>query len=194
MKGDGIHKEYHGGFNSASSSGTGEGNKGKVKIVKVDAIDPNIKLPQAKFEIRVKDTNELIETMITGDNGEAISKKTLDPTKKYVLKEVSTPPGYQVESTSENLEFKPDLNKLTTVDVKNKRILTSVSGEKTWVNDDGYNVRPAQVTIQLVADGKDVEGKSLTVKPDQNGHWKYEFKDLPKFRTDKRDEKEMIFL
>ena len=101
LKGDGIHKEYHGGFNSASSSGTGEGNKGKVKIVKVDAIDPNIKLPQAKFEIRVKDTDELIETMVTGDNGEAISKTTLNPIKKYVLKEISTPPGYQVESTSE---------------------------------------------------------------------------------------------
>ena len=68
LKGDGFNKVYNGGFNSASSSGTGEGNKGKVKIVKVDAIDPNIKLPQAKFEIRVKDTNELIETMITGDN------------------------------------------------------------------------------------------------------------------------------
>ena len=187
LKGDGIHKEYHGGFNSASSSGTGEGNKGKVKIVKVDAIDPNIKLPQAKFEIRVKDTDELIETMVTGDNGEAISKTTLNPIKKYVLKEISTPPGYQVESTSENLEFKPDLNKLTTVAVKNKRILTNICGRKTWVNDDGYNVRPSQITIQLVADGKDVPGKTQIVKPDQNGDWKYEFKDLPKYRTDKRD-------
>ena len=187
LKGDGIHKEYHGGFNSASSSGTGEGNKGKVKIVKVDAIDPNIKLPQAKFEIRVKDTDELIETMVTGDNGEAISKTTLNPIKKYVLKEISTPPGYQVESTSENLEFTPDLNKLTTVAVKNKRILTNICGRKTWVNDDGYNVRPSQITIQLVADGKDVPGKTQIVKPDQNGDWKYEFKDLPKYRTDKRD-------
>ena len=187
LKGDGIHKEYHGGFNSASSSGTGEGNKGKVKIVKVDAIDPKIKLPQAKFEIRVKDTDELIETMVTGDNGEAISKTTLNPIKKYVLKEISTPPGYQVESTSENLEFTPDLNKLTTVAVKNKRILTNICGRKTWVNDDGYNVRPSQITIQLVADGKDVPGKTQIVKPDQNGDWKYEFKDLPKYRTDKRD-------
>ena len=175
-------------YQSASSGGTGEGNKGKVKIVKVDAVNPNIKLPQAKFEIRVKDTNELVETMITGANGEAISTKTLDPTKKYILKEISTPPGYEVESTSQNLEFTPNANKLTGIDIKNKRILTSVSGEKTWVNDEGYNVRPEQVTIQLVADGVDVQGKTLTVKPDQNGQWKYEFKDLPKYRTDKRDE------
>ncbi|MBF1294954.1 MAG: Cna B-type domain-containing protein, partial [Parvimonas sp.] len=174
-------------YKSASSGGTGEGNKGKVKIVKVDAINPNIKLPQAKFEIRVKDTDKLIETMVTGDNGEAISKTTLDPTKKYVLKEISTPPGYQVESTSENLEFTPDLNKLTTVAVKNKRILTDICGRKTWANDDGYNVRPSQITIQLVADGKDVPGKTQIVKPDQNGDWKYEFKNLPKYRTDKRD-------
>ncbi len=188
LKGDGVNKVYNGGFNSASSSGTGEGNKGKVKIVKVDAIDPNIKLPKAKFEIRVKGTNDLIETMVTGSNGEAISKKTLDPTKKYVLKEVSTPPGYEVESTSENLEFTPDLNKLTEVKVKNKRVLTNVSGEKTWVNDEGHNVRPQQITVQLLADGQEVQGKTQVVTPDNNGHWKYEFKNLPKYRTDKHDE------
>ncbi len=104
-------KEHIGKYESASSGGTGEGNKGKVRIIKVDSVDPNIKLPQAKFEIRIKDTNQLIETLVTGDNGEAISKETLNPLKKYILKEISTPPGYEVSATSENLEFVPDLNK-----------------------------------------------------------------------------------
>ncbi len=184
----GESKVYTSTYQSASSGGTGQGNKGKVKIIKTDAVDKNIKLPQAEFEIRIKDTDELIETMITGNNGEAISKKTLDPTKKYILKEVSTPPGYEVSSTSENLEFVPDLNKLTDVAVENKRILTNISGEKTWINDELYNVRPKEIVIQLVADGVEVPGKTLTVTPDQDGKWKYEFKDIPKFRTDKRDE------
>ena len=180
-------KEVTASYQSASSGGTGEGNNGKVKVVKKDSIDSSIKLPKAKFEIRVKGTNDLIETIVTGENGEAISQNTLDPTKKYILKEVSTPPGYEVDSTSENLEFTPDLNKLTDVEVKNKRILTNISGEKTWVNDEGHNVRPAQITVQLLADGKELAGKTQVVTPDNNGHWKYEFKNLPKYRTDKRD-------
>ncbi len=76
---------------------------------------------------------------------------------------------------------------MTDVKAENKRILTNVCGEKKWESDEGYNVRPASVEIQLLADGVEVPGKKIEVKPDAGGNWKYEFKDLPKFRTDGRD-------
>ena len=60
----------------------------------------------------------------------------------------------------------------------------NVPGEKTW-NDkeyleyDGYE-RPESITVNLLADGKKI--KSVEVKPDKDGNWTFEFKDLPKYK------------
>ena len=61
---------------------------------------------------------------------------------------------------------------------------TTVSGSKTW--DDNNNQdgkRPESITVNLM-DGKEVV-KSMVVTPDANGNWNYEFKDLPKYRAGK---------
>ena len=58
---------------------------------------------------------------------------------------------------------------------------TSVSGEKIW--EDGNNQdgkRPDSITVYLLADGKRVDGKSVTVTAKDK--WKYEFKNLPKYK------------
>ena len=59
-----------------------------------------------------------------------------------------------------------------------------MSGTKTW--DDNNNQdgkRPAQITVKLLADGIEVD-RSI-IKPDENGEWKYSFRDLPKYRGGK---------
>ena len=61
---------------------------------------------------------------------------------------------------------------------------TEVSGSKTW--DDANNQdgkRPASITIHLLANGKELEDKELTVTADDG--WKWEFKDLPKYENGK---------
>ncbi len=61
---------------------------------------------------------------------------------------------------------------------------TEVSGSKTW--DDANNQdgkRPASITIHLLANGKKLEDKELTVTADDG--WKWEFKDLPKYENGK---------
>ncbi len=53
---------------------------------------------------------------------------------------------------------------------------TAVSGEKTWVdNDDEAGARPDSITIQLLADGKVIETKTVTA----DDNWSWIFTDLP---------------
>ena len=55
-----------------------------------------------------------------------------------------------------------------------------ISGSKTWNdanNQDGK--RPDSITINLLADGKPVDSK--TVKAGSDGNWNYSFTDLPKY-------------
>ncbi|MBQ9333397.1 MAG: Cna B-type domain-containing protein [Lachnospiraceae bacterium] len=57
-----------------------------------------------------------------------------------------------------------------------------LSGKKTWndsSNRDG--VRPASITVNLLADGKVV--KSQNVSADENGKWEYTFTGLDKYRN-----------
>ena len=54
---------------------------------------------------------------------------------------------------------------------------TKISGEKKWEDNDNQDgKRPSSVTINLLANGKQVQSTEAT----QENDWKYEFKDLPK--------------
>ncbi len=72
--------------------------------------------------------------------------------------------------------------KTTTVAMKNTYNLetTTVAGSKTWTdnnNQDGK--RPASITIRLLADGTEVDRKSVTAT---NG-WQWSFTNLPKYEN-----------
>ena len=57
---------------------------------------------------------------------------------------------------------------------------TEVSGEKTWNDaDDQDGKRPDKITVNLLANGNPV--KSMEVKSDASGKWKYTFKDVAKY-------------
>ena len=56
--------------------------------------------------------------------------------------------------------------------------LTSVSGSKTWVDDDNQDgKRPASITVHLLADGTPVESVNVT----RAENWSWNFTDLPKY-------------
>ncbi len=58
---------------------------------------------------------------------------------------------------------------------------TAVAVKKVWEDDNNRdNVRPASVTIKLLADGADT-GKSVVL--DENNKWKAEFADLDKYKA-----------
>ena len=92
---------------------------------------------------------------------------------KYTVKEVNTPDGYVAEVNSE------DQGNLIITNT-HKVAKTSVSGQKTWSDHDNQDgVRPDEITVNLLADGKKVDSKTVTAKDG----WKYEFNDLDKFKA-----------
>ncbi len=70
-----------------------EKKKGNFKIIKIDSEDDNIKLSGVKFEVYNSEM-ELLETLETDENGEAISKDYPAFDEKYYIKEIFTKDGY----------------------------------------------------------------------------------------------------
>ena len=114
-----------------------------------------------------------------------LDEKSAGNTIEYTVKEVGEIDGkivfngaeYQVTCTGDATTGYTLTNSYTPE-------TTEVSGSKTW--DDANNQdgkRPASITIHLLANGKELEDKELTVTADDG--WKWEFKDLPKYENGK---------
>lgn len=94
-----------------------EKKKASIKIIKVDANDNTIRIPGAKFEI-YNENNELVETIITDENGEA-TLENLPINVKYTIKEVETAKDYILSDESVTIQLKE--NEIKTLTFKNKK-------------------------------------------------------------------------
>ena len=67
---------------------------------------------------------------------------------------------------------------LTTATIKNRLVdMTSVSGTKTWAdNDDQDGIRPDSITVKLMNGNAEVDSRTVT-----GPEWKYTFSNLPKY-------------
>ena len=93
----------------------------------------------------------------------------------YTVKEVGTVEGYKTTVNNANHGNVMITNSHTPEK-------TEVSGIKTWKDaNDQDGKRPASITVNLLADGNKVAEKTVTKDDD----WKYEFKDLPKYKNGK---------
>ena len=84
--------------------------------------------------------------------------------------------GFEVKNVYSKLEPTP-----TPTPTKSEEPAPTVdiSGNIEWCAEEGYTTaRPKQVTVTLLKDGEAVD--EVTVTPDEDGVWKYEFKGLPK--------------
>ena len=86
-------------------------------------------LPGAKFDVIDKD-GKVVETIVTDDKGEALSKRL---PVGYTLK-VEAPKGYELSSSSVSVDV--EANKVLTVDVVNKKIPEKVTGQFEIVKVD----------------------------------------------------------
>ena len=77
--------------------------------------------------------------------------------------------GYTSEKAANGVDF------VNTIDQE----LISISGEKTWVDPEGTTLVHPEITINLIKNGT----KASTIKL-ANGNTKYEFTELPKYKTD----------
>jgi uncharacterized surface anchored protein len=107
----------------------------------------------SKFDVIDKDGN-VVETIITDDKGEAVSKQL--PVGTYTLKEVEAPKGYELSSSLVHVDVAA--NNTVTIDVLNKKIVEKVTGQfeivKVDANDKTKVLSDAE--FEVYKDGKKV--------------------------------------
>ena len=104
-----------------------------------------------------------------------LAEKSNKKTVQYSVKEVGTVKGYTSSVNGKNGNF--------IVTNTHTPSTTTVSGTKTWKdNDDQDGKRPDSIKVNLLANGKVVQSK--TVKASDN--WKYSFTNLPEFENGKK--------
>jgi len=133
-----------------------EVKKGKIKVIKVDLDNNEIRIPNVEFEV-LDEANNVVDTLITNANGEAISKE-LPISQEYLLKETKTNEWYKlneeaqtvtlkngeiVEKVITNEKMKGQIKVIKT-DKDNNKIL--LEGVKFDVLDEQGNVVDSMVT------------------------------------------------
>lgn len=108
--------------------------KGKIQIVKISSKDSPIlgikqgeKLPNVKFEI-YNDKNELVDMLITDENGQALSKDL--EIGRYKIKEVSTLEYYLLNTNEFFANIKRN-NEIQTIKIENEPAIPKLDIEKT---------------------------------------------------------------
>ncbi|WP_249709100.1 SpaA isopeptide-forming pilin-related protein, partial [Bacillus cereus] len=134
---------------------------GQLKLLKKDSESGQLLLG-AKFDVIDKD-GKVVETIVTDDKGEALSKQL--PVGSYTLKEVEAPKGYELSSSSVSVDV--EANKVVTVDVVNKKIPEKVTGQFEIVKVDAEDKAKvlSDAEFEVYKDGKKVE----TLRTDKTG-------------------------
>ncbi|MFI8675158.1 MSCRAMM family protein [Bacillus thuringiensis] len=136
---------------------------GQFKLLKKDSESGQL-LPGAKFDVLDKD-GKVVETIVTDDKGEALSKQL--PVGSYTLKEVEAPKGYELSSSSVSVDVEVEANKVVTVDVVNKKISEKVTGQFEIVKVDAEDKTKvlSDAEFEVYKDGKKVD----TLRTDKTG-------------------------
>ena len=137
-------------------------------------------LANAVFSVIRKSTNGVVGTITTGPDGKGTIYGLLKD--DYIIRETSASSGYTL---AKDVTVSADSfdSKGATATITDKKAVTTVSGTKTWKdNDDQDGKRPDSIKVNLLANGKVVQSK--TVKASDN--WKYSFTNLPEFENGKK--------
>ena len=135
--------------------------EGQVRIIKIDKDNNKITIPGVEFEILDRDM-KLIETLVTDENGSALSKKLPVIGQKYYVREKSTHDIYVMSNELKMVELKGD--KITDIVFENEK----KKGTITVLKVDKLN---EDIKLQGVIFGIYNEDKELvdTIITDENG-------------------------
>ena len=160
------------------SGGEANGYNYTIKIHKESEDGQNLK--GAVFEVIRNSSHAKVGEITTDSNGNGSLGGLLKD--NYTIREKKAPEGYIPLDSDIHVtpaDFGADKAVLKTIkNKKNPKI--DICGEKTW--DDANNQdkkRPDKITVILLANGNPIQNPD--VKPDENGKWKYIFKNLPKY-------------
>lgn len=95
-----------------------EKKKGQVRVIKVDLDDNEVLLEGVTFEILDEDKN-VVDTVVTNQNGEATTKK-LPIDQKYTVVETETRKEYILTEETQTVELKQD--EITSITFENEKI------------------------------------------------------------------------
>ena len=137
-------------------------------------------LANTVFSVIRKSTNGVVGTITTGPDGKGTIYGLLKD--DYIIRETSAPSGYTL---AKDVTVSADSfdSKGATATITDKKAVTTVSGTKTWKdNDDQDGKRPDSIKVNLLANGKVVQSKTVTA----SDNWKYSFTNLPEFENGKK--------
>ena len=173
--------EYTTEINGFNVTNTHNPSETKVNIVKKwdDANNQDGKRP-GFIKVQLYGDEEKVgpEETLNEDNGWAkewtgLPEKKAGKKIKYTVKEV----GSTAEYTTTTTEDSPGSFTITN---KHTPELTKVEGEKTWKdNEDQDGARPDKIIIRLLANGNEVQNKTVT----KDDGWKWSFDNLPKYKN-----------
>ena len=114
---------------------TNELKKGQIKVIKVDQDNNEVKLKGVEFKVYDEDNN-LVDTLITDENGETTSKR-LRIDKKYIVKESKTLENYVLNETPQTVTLTQD--QITDLTFENELIKGYIRVTKLSKEDNQYN-------------------------------------------------------
>jgi len=133
-------------------------------------------LAGAVFAVTADDTGEQVGIITTDEDGVGTITGLIK--QAYTVQEIQAPTGYILSEEPIKIskdDFGNDL--AISRDVVNQKEKTSISGQKTWNDNDNQDgKRPSKITVNLLANGLKVASKE--VKPDATGNWAYRFDNL----------------
>lgn len=133
--------------------------KSRIKVIKEDKEDNKIKLKNVKFQVLDKNNN-ILETIITDENGEAVtSKYALKDYNELYLKEIKTNEKYVLDDKIYKVSLKE--NQTVNVVIQNKKIKGQIKIIKTTKNNNKITNQNAGDPIEGVKFGIYDENKNL---------------------------------
>lgn len=130
--------------------------KGKINVIKIDKDNNEVKIPGVTFNI-LDEENNIVDTIITGENGEAISKE-LPVNQKYVLQESETLDNYVLSHETITVELQP--GQITNVDFENELKKGQIKVIK--VDKDNKEIRLANVEFNILDEENNIVGTIVT--------------------------------
>ena len=162
-------------YRNATSGGEGTSTIiARIRIVKVDKNDHNIKLAGAVFKVTSVADPTKTWTITTGEDGTATTEKL--PAGTYTVQEITAPNGYELTTDTYNLTVSATSGVIKTVE-NEKTPTVDVNVKKTWVGAVG-----GPVTVRLYKDGV---ASTETMTLDETNGWAATFTGL--LRNDATD-------
>ena len=117
--------------------------KGRIKVIKVDAENNEVKLQGVKFNV-LDENNNVLETIVTDENGEATTLEyAVRDFKKLKIQETETLQEYVLNDEIQTIELKE--NQITNIKFENRKIRGNV--ELTKTDNDGNKLTGCKFNI-----------------------------------------------